>query len=606
MFVCRNVLFLPRALHGDTFVIEEGLTVAFRIGVDAGSKTVKIVVLDDDGDVVYSRYRRHRSNIVATLKTLFEDLVWKMGEIEGSLTMTGSAGIGVADKLGIPFVQEVVASTRAVRELIPDADAVIELGGEDAKVIYLTGGLEQRMNATCAGGTGGFIDTIAFMLGVKAADMSGLAYGSTRLYPIASRCAVFAQTDVRPLLNAGISRDDIAASALDAVVRQTLGGLACGRPLCGKVVFLGGPLEHIPYLFKRFCDVLELDERSGLKPPNAHLFVALGAALSFSENGSCVVNAGDLIKRLDQLDEIGGDLPRLPPLFADDVEIEGFKKRHAALSFPRARLFDAKGPLFVGIDAGSTTVKVAVLDESGAMVYSAYKPTKGDVLATLRESLSDFYGNIPRSCGRVKEPYAWVANAVVTGYGEDMIRSVIGADSGVVETVAHLRAAKELCPDVSFLLDIGGQDVKALWVENGQIVDAVLNEACSSGCGAFVEGTSYSLGSNPWDFSELAMRSKEPLDLGTKCTVFMTSRVRHAQKMGASLDDIAAGVAYSVVQNALYRIIGAEELTTMGSKVVVQGGPSSLMRFCGRLRRYLVVRHCGASSRILWAHWVLR
>ncbi len=544
----------------------------YRMGVDAGSKTIKIVVVDEDGDVVYSRYRRHKSNIVSTLRAVFDDLVWKMGDIEGTLTITGSAGIGVSDKMGVPFVQEVIASARAVRELIPDADAIVELGGEDAKVIYLTGGLEQRMNATCAGGTGGFIDTIAFMLGVKAADMSRLAFGSSRLYPIASRCAVFAQTDVRPLLNSGASKEDIAASALDAVVRQTLGGLACGRPLHGKVVFLGGPFEHIPYLLKRFCEVLGLDACSGVKPSNAHLFVALGAALTSLDTGAGLVRASEIVKGLSSLDASGGGLRRLPPLFDGDGDIRAFKERHAAVSFPRARLFDAKGPLFVGIDAGSTTVKIAVLDESGMMVHSAYRPAKGDVLAALAECLTEFYRNIPRSCGRTKEPYAWVAHAAVTGYGEDMILSVIGADSGVVETVAHLRAAQELCPDVSFVLDIGGQDVKALWVEEGQIVDAVLNEACSSGCGAFVEGTAYSLGSTPADFSELAMRSSSPLDLGTKCTVFMTSRVRHAQKTGASLDDIAAGVAYSVVQNALYRIIGVEKIASMGDRIVVQGG----------------------------------
>lgn len=565
----------------------------YRIGIDTGSKTVKIVVLGADDSVVYSRYCRHRSNIVSTLESLLSDLAWKMREdVEGSFTITGSAGIGVAKVLGIPFEQEVIATTHAIRETIPDADAVVELGGEDAKVTYLSGGLEQRMNATCAGGTGGFIDTIAFMIGAKPADMSDLAFASTRRYPIASRCAVFAQTDVRPLLNAGVSKQDIAASALDAVVKQTLGGLACGRPLRGKVIFLGGPIEHIPYLLEEYRRSLCLDPRFGIKPRDAHLYTALGAALLSASEGLCSMRVSDLAKKLRTIDRMDDDLPRLPPLFNDGAELETFKARHSIVGFPRARLFDAKGPLYVGIDAGSTTVKIAVLNNSGMMVHNAYRPTKGDVLGTLRSILLELYGSIPHSCGKEKEAYAWISHATVTGYGEDLIRAVFGADSGVVETAAHLRAAKELCPDVSFILDVGGQDVKAIWVREGQIADAVLNEACSSGCGSFVEGAAYSLGSNSGDFSEAALRSDSPLDLGAKCTVFMTSRVRHAQKIGAPISDIAAGVAYSVVRNALFRIIGADRLFSIGNRVVLQGGA---FKSDAVLRAFELVSGCEAT-----------
>lgn len=545
---------------------------SYRIGIDAGSKTIKVVVLDESGDAVFSRYRRHGCDIRSTLRAALRDLSWQMGDIEAGVVFSGSASIGVASVLGLPFEQEVVATTHAVEDAFPEADVVVELGGEDSKIIYLSGGLEQRMNATCAGGTGGFIDTIAFMLGIDSATMGRLAFGSTRRYPIASRCAVFAQTDVRPLLSAGVSKADIAASALDAVVRQTLGGLACGRPLKGTVVFLGGPIEYVPYLYKSFCDALGLDARTGIKPTDAHLFTARGAALLASRSGNRDIKLSELMRRIEIANWATDELERLPPLFSSEEDLDSFRRRHEMHRYPKSRLFDARGPLYMGIDAGSTTIKLAVVDSEGALVYSAYEKNKGDALSVLRKMMGSLYSSLPQPCGKDEEPYAWIAHASATGYGEELVKTVFRADSGVVETAAHLRAAKELCPDVSFILDMGGQDVKALWIEDGQIVDAVLNEACSSGCGSFVEGTAYSLKSTPWDFADLALSSKSPLDLGSRCTVFMTSRVRHAQKIGASLEDIAAGIAYSVVRNAFYKVVGEGRFDSIGKRVVVQGG----------------------------------
>lgn len=547
----------------------------YRIGIDAGSKTIKVVVLNEDGTVERTAYRRHRADIKTTLAEVAHDLVWRYGDVSGFVAVTGSAGIELAEMLGVPFVQEVVATTYAVQTEIPEADAIIELGGEDAKIVYLTGGLEQRMNATCAGGTGGFIDTIAFMLGVSSKEMSSLAMGATRTYPIASRCAVFAQTDVRPLLNAGAKKSDIAASALDAVVRQTLGGLACGRPIAGTTVFLGGPLEHIPSLVHRFRRALDLDHRTGIKPTDAHLFTAKGAALLSDDAARLDAPVAHLA--LSGLEETLGttrkarkELPHLPPLFAGDADYEAFRERHATCKAPRKRFGDAEETVYLGIDAGSTAVKLALVDEEGSLLHSDYQPVAGNVLATATEMLLDLYRAMPREYDGT--PLCTIAHATVTGYGESLLMAAFGIDSGVVETTAHLRAARNLCPDADFVLDIGGQDMKALWIEDGAITRAVLNEACSSGCGSFIEGSAHSLRSTPHAFAQLALKAAAPVDLGTKCTVFMMSRVRHAQKIGAPASDIAAGIAYSVVNNALFKVIGLDSLDTLGNTAVVQGG----------------------------------
>lgn len=550
----------------------------YRIGIDAGSKTLKLVVLDEAGTVVYDAYMRHRANIARTLGEAIHDLNWRHGPVDASIAMTGSAAIEVARVLGIPFVQEVVATTHAVRTLEPDADVVIELGGEDAKIIYLDERPEQRMNATCAGGTGGFIDTIAYMLDMRSSQMSQLAFGASRSYPIASRCAVFAQTDVRPLLNAGASKADIATSVFDAVVRQTLSGLACGRPIRGNVVFLGGPLEHMPYLVHAFRRTLGLSARDGVKPKNAHLFTVTGAALLSDDArrlgcDPVVMNTAELERRVASMGELESDLAFLPPLFEDADELAAFRARHGQAEFERQSIYEATGPLFLGIDAGSTTLKLVALNTDAQIVYSVYEPIRGDLVETLREALDGLYRKIePPSYLPHAKPSIWVARACATGYGEELLRAAFGVDMGVVETAAHLRSARHLCDDLDFLLDIGGQDMKALWVRHGMVTDAALNEACSSGCGAFIEGTAAALKSTPWQFADDALLARHPIDLGTKCTVFMNSRVKHAQKAGAPIEDIAAGVAYSVVKNALHRIIGDDRIPQPGQRVVVQGG----------------------------------
>ena len=550
----------------------------YRIGIDAGSKTLKLVVLDEAGTVVYDAYMRHRANIARTLGEAIHDLNWRHGPVDASIAMTGSAAIEVARVLGIPFVQEVVATTHAVRTLEPDADVVIELGGEDAKIIYLDERPEQRMNATCAGGTGGFIDTIAYMLDMRSSQMSQLAFGASRSYPIASRCAVFAQTDVRPLLNAGASKADIAASVFDAVVRQTLSGLACGRPIRGNVVFLGGPLEHMPYLVHAFRRTLGLSARDGVKPKNAHLFTVTGAALLSDDArrlgcDSVVMNTAEFERRVASMGELESDLAFLPPLFEDADELAAFRARHGQAEFERQSIYEATGPLFLGIDAGSTTLKLVALNADAQIVYSVYEPIRGDLVETLREALDGLYRKIePPSYLPHAKPSMWIARACATGYGEELLRAAFGVDMGVVETAAHLRSARHLCDDLDFLLDIGGQDMKALWVRHGMVTDAALNEACSSGCGAFIEGTAAALKTTPWQFADDALLARRPIDLGTKCTVFMNSRVKHAQKAGAPIEDIAAGVAYSVVKNALHRIIGDDRIPQPGQRVVVQGG----------------------------------
>lgn len=534
-----------------------------RIGIDAGSKTIKVVILDDEGNVLRSAYRRHLANIGSTLSAVLRRMIEEEGDAHGAVAFTGSAGIALAQALGAPHIQEVVAVTDAVRAAHPQADGIIELGGEDAKIVYLSGGLEQRMNAVCAGGTGGFIDTMAGMLGVRASDMNRLASKARRTYPIASRCVVFAQTDVRPLINSGADPQDVAASVLDAVVRQTLGGLACGRPLKGTIVFLGGPLEHIPALVDRFRSELDLDESTGIKPRNAHLYTAWGAALAAITSGfTCSLS--DLARACESLQLRDDDLPRLAPLFDDEREIRAFKRRHSTLKWPRARLERSAGPLFVGFDAGSTTVKVAILDERGSLVHSEYRPAKGDALTIASAMLARIWQTLPDG--------AFIARSAVTGYGEDLLIAGLRVDEGVVETIAHAEAAMRLHPDVSFVLDIGGQDMKALWLRDGRVVDSLLNEACSSGCGAFLEGTSYALGSTPDALAASALRAESPIDLGTRCTVFMTSRVRHAQKIGADLSDIGAGLAYSVVSNVFDRIIGPRRASCLGECVMVQGG----------------------------------
>ncbi|MDR1014979.1 MAG: acyl-CoA dehydratase activase-related protein [Coriobacteriales bacterium] len=552
---------------------------AYRLGIDAGSKTIKLVLLDEQGATVFSQYMLHRSDIVTTTRDVLHDTVWRFGDAEVTVCVTGSAGMRLAELLGVPHVQEVVSARHALGALVPEADAAIELGGEDAKVIYLTGGVEQRMNGSCAGGTGGFIDTMCALLGVRARQFNAMALGYQTVYPIASRCAVFAQADVRPLLNEGARRSDVAASILQAVVTQTVAGLSCGRPLKGTVVFLGGPFEVYPELVSRFRRTLGLTSAQAVKPPDAHLFVAKGAALlSAQEASAAVVGPASCATSLRALHdalaaaplEEDGGIGRLGPLFGSEEELAAFRSRHGRHKVPRAPLMDATGGLFVGIDAGSTAVKLAALDEAGRLVYSGYEKSKGEVLEVARGMLEELYRSMPHEYGG--DALVSIRHTKVTGYGERLLRVAFNADSGVVETVAHLRAAQAFDPEVDFVLDIGGQDIKCMRVRNGAVDDIMLNESCSSGCGALVDGFSRSLGFTPWGFSDVALLAPRPVDLGTRCTVFMTSRVRHAQKEGIGAPDIAAGLAYSVVRNALYKVIGCTDPARLGERVVVQGG----------------------------------
>ncbi|MDR2672260.1 MAG: acyl-CoA dehydratase activase-related protein [Coriobacteriales bacterium] len=562
---------------------------AYHLGIDAGSKTIKLVVLDEQGCLVFSQYRLHRSDIITTITELLRDTIWRFGNVEASVCVTGSAGMRLAELWQVEHVQEVVCTRYALRTLLPQANVAIELGGEDAKIIYLDGGAEMRMNGSCAGGTGGFIDLMTTLLGVSAREFNALAMGHQTIYPIASRCAVFAGTDVRPLLNGGARKSDIAASVLQAVVTQTIAGLSCGHPIQGNVAFLGGPFETYPALVMRFRQTLGLGRDQVIKPQDAHLFVAKGAALwgqrmlERSMRHHTTDTTGDSsseirVLSLQQLHDSAkaastcttAGIARLSPLFKDAAQQEDFKRRHAQCKVKRARLTDAKGPVFLGIDAGSTTLKMALIDAGGRLLYSAYENTAGDVLNTAKTMLEELYRSLPHEYGG--DTLVHLGHATVTGYGEELLQCALCADSGVVETVAHLRAARELDPRVDFILDIGGQDIKCLRIKDGAIDDLLLNEACSSGCGALIEGFSRSLGYTKWSFSDIALEADSPVDLGTRCTVFMTSRVRHAQKEGIPAADIAAGLAYSVVRNALYKVIGCPDPAVLGRHVMVQGG----------------------------------
>ncbi len=541
-----------------------------RIGIDAGSKTVKAVAIDENGTIVNSMYHRHKFDVRETIASVIRTMSLT-GNIEyAHVAFTGSAAIDLASQLGIPFVQEVIATTNAIHRLTPDADVVIELGGEDAKIVYLTGdeGVEQRMNATCAGGTGSFAETAAHMIGLHTEEASKLALGAQHIYPIASRCAVFAQNDIRQLLNAGATKADIAASALEAMAHQVVGGLACGRPIRGNVVLLGGVIAFSPGARLAFTHVLKDMDAHIIIPSQPHLATALGCALE--AGGEAPVDLAELEWRLKRGVELKDDLKRLPPLFDSELDRAAFEKRHVGTHVKRGSFVDADGEVFIGLDAGSTTVKCAVVDKAGNLLMSEYEGAEGETLELAREMMSKALRIL--QAGEPGQARLRVGRALVTGYGEDLLRCAFGFDAGVVETAAHLRAALELRPDTSFVLDIGGQDMKALWVRDGMVVDAVLNEACSSGCGAFVGNSARSLEMTQESFNKAALSAQNPIDLGTKCTVFMTSRVRHAQKIGARREDIAAGIAYSVVNNALTRIIGKERAASMGDVAVVQGG----------------------------------
>ena len=534
-----------------------------RLGIDVGSTTVKLSVIDDHDRIVYANYQRHHTDIRATAKDLFEGAKAVLGDAPMRVSITGSGGLLLAKWLGLEFVQEVIASKRAVETLIPQTDVAIELGGEDAKIIYFDNGIEQRMNGTCAGGTGAFIDQMASLLHTDAGGLNELAKQSTHIYPIASRCGVFAKSDVQPLINEGAAPADIAASIFQAVANQTVSGLACGHPIRGHVAFLGGPLQYLSELRHRFYVTLDLDEEHRIVPKNAHLFVATGAALAGESDKR--VTFEQVIDALENLGDMqGSEVARLDPLFANQAELDEFHARHDAQVVPKGDLASYRGRVFIGIDAGSTTMKAAVVGEGGELLYTWYGNNRGDVLGTARTIMDDIYDKLPEGCT--------IGHVTTTGYGEALLIEALRADSGEIETVAHLRGAKAFVPDVEFILDIGGQDMKCLRVKNGVIEHIMLNEACSSGCGSFIESFADSMGLSVQDFAKAAVSAKAPVDLGSRCTVFMNSRVKQAQKEGATVGDIAAGLSYSVIKNALFKVIKMRDPQEIGKYVVVQGG----------------------------------
>ena len=534
-----------------------------RLGIDVGSTTVKLAVLDEDAKLVYASYQRHHTDVRATVKALFRAASEVFGDARLEVAITGSGGLLLSQWLGLEFVQEVIASKTAVQAFEPKTDVVIELGGEDAKIIYFDNGIEQRMNGTCAGGTGAFIDQMASLLHTDASGLNEMAKRSTIIYPIASRCGVFAKTDVQPLLNEGAKPEDVAASIFQSVVTQTISGLACGRPIRGHVAFLGGPLQYLSELRKRFRVTLDLDDEHMICPANAHLFVACGAALA-AVSGK-LSSLPSLIEELDSLGDIqGSEVQRLAPLFATAADKAEFDARHGAQVVAHGDLASYCGRVFIGIDAGSTTMKGAVIGEDGELLRTWYGPNKGDVLGTARILMDDFYDALPEGCT--------VGHVTCTGYGEGLLIEALHADSGEIETVAHLRGANEVLPGVEFILDVGGQDMKCLRVKNGVIEHIMLNEACSSGCGSFISAFADSMGMTVQDFAAAALTAENPVDLGSRCTVFMNSRVKQAQKEGATVGDISAGLSYSVMKNALFKVIKIRDPKEIGDKVIVQGG----------------------------------
>ncbi|MCI6273780.1 MAG: 2-hydroxyacyl-CoA dehydratase [Coriobacteriaceae bacterium] len=534
-----------------------------RLGIDVGSTTVKLAVIDESGNLVYANYERHHTDIRATARELFARAQRVVGDAPMRVSITGSGGMLLAKWLDLEFVQEVIASKRAVEALIPQTDVAIELGGEDAKIIYFDNGIEQRMNGTCAGGTGAFIDQMASLLKTDAMGLNELAKGATQIHPIASRCGVFAKSDVQPLLNEGARPEDVAASIFQAVVTQTVSGLACGHPIKGYVAFLGGPLQYLSELRRRFYITLRLDEGHRVVPANAHLFVATGAALAGESERR--VTFADVIRSLGQLKDIqGSEVQRLDPLFATEADYQAFKERHDREVVPKGDLASYQGRVFIGIDAGSTTMKCAVVGEAGELLYTWYGNNNGDVLGTARHIMDGIYDAMPEG--------VTIGHVTTTGYGEGILIEALRADSGEIETVAHLRGAKAFVPGVEFILDIGGQDMKCLQVRNGVIEHIMLNEACSSGCGSFIESFAKSMDMSVQDFAKVALTAKAPVDLGSRCTVFMNSRVKQAQKEGATIGDVAAGLSYSVIKNALFKVIKLRDFDEIGTYCVAQGG----------------------------------
>ena len=535
----------------------------YKLGIDIGSTTVKIAILDEQDNLIFSDYERHFANIQETLSNLLHKAFDSTGEIMVSPMITGSGGLTLAKHLGIDFVQEVIAVSTALTHYAPQTDVAIELGGEDAKIIYFeNGNVEQRMNGICAGGTGSFIDQMASLIQTDASGLNEYAKNYKAIYPIAARCGVFAKTDIQPLINEGATKEDLSASIFQAVVNQTISGLACGKPIRGHVAFLGGPLHFLDQLKMTFIRTLNLDDEHAITPENSHLFAAIGSALNYKEEKQFAIT--DIMAKLSSNIHMEFEVARMEPLFASEEEYDAFIKRHGNNHVRTADLASYHGNCYLGIDAGSTTTKIALVDEDGSLLYSFYSNNNGSPLATAIGAIKDIYSKLPED--------AHIVHSCSTGYGEALLKSALMLDEGEVETVAHYYAAAFFNPEVDCILDIGGQDMKCIKIKN-QTVDSVqLNEACSSGCGSFIETFAKSLNFTVADFAKEALFAKNPIDLGTRCTVFMNSKVKQAQKEGATVADISAGLAYSVIKNALFKVIKLSDPKELGEHVVVQGG----------------------------------
>lgn len=539
------------------------MTETLHIGIDIGSTTVKIAVLNEAKQCLHACYVRHYTDIRQKVWDLLQNAYEVFGDQQITISITGSGGIALADFLGIRFVQEVIAGTKAVRTYYPNADVIIELGGEDAKITYLTGGNEHRMNGNCAGGTGSFIDQMATLLHTDASGLNDMAKKADSLYPIAARCGVFAKTDIQALLNEGASKENVAASVFQAIVFQTITGLACGRPIKGTVCFLGGPLTYLSQLREQFAKTLYLTPDHVIAPENAQVYVAIGAALgSFNDRPMSFMNLMGKLKNVDDSSLTQSD--RLPPLFKDEAELDAFRKRHSQHSVPYGVLAMYQGPCYLGLDAGSTTIKAVLLSEDCKILYSHYQNNEGSPLKAAQTIIEEIY--------KLLSPGAFIAKTGITGYGEALLKEALHLDLGEVETIAHYQAAAHFCPDVDFILDIGGQDMKCSRLKDGHLEDILLNEACSSGCGSFLDTFAKSLNQSIEDFSQAALMAKSPIDLGSRCTVFMNSKVKQAQKEGATMADISAGLSYSVIKNALYKVIKVKDPAKLGKHIVVQGG----------------------------------
>ena len=535
---------------------------SLRIGIDIGSTTVKVVVLDEDNKLLFRSYERHyskaRERACETLNSIKELLSGK----DVKLVITGSAGLGVAKAGGIDFVQEVYATAAAVTQYYPDTDAVIELGGEDAKIIFFGGALEERMNGSCAGGTGAFIDQMATLMNVSVNELDALSLNHEKIYPIASRCGVFAKSDIQPILNQGGRKEDVAASIFQAVVDQTVAGLTQGRELKGKIVFLGGPLHFLMGLRARFVETLHLDGEHAVFPEDGDCFAGIGAALCAADYADHPFD--DLLRKLEESVDAANTVDTMPPLFTDEADYAAFLARHDANHPPEADIHTYAGDAYLGIDAGSTTTKVALIAPDGGLLYTYYHSNQGNPVAIVLEQLKEIYRLFG---GRVT-----IRGSAVTGYGEELIKNAFSCDLGLVETVAHFNAAAHFNPDVDFIIDIGGQDMKCFKIRNGAVDSIMLNEACSSGCGSFIETFAKALGYTIADFAKIGLFAPHPVNLGSRCTVFMNSSVKQAQKDGAGVEDISAGLSISIVKNAVYKVIRAASADDLGRHIVVQGG----------------------------------